>query len=1060
MIQPGYIPNVLADSLEVFIGMPATGRATASSTTLDLVQFTQLPGQAVRSTFTPDDVGCPIAIIGGGPTNPLMPPTWFVQGAMFHTTIAAYVSPTEVILADAPVTSIYNSGFCTVVCYRRAFFQMDSFKYSRSIAPGTRQTMAFTVLQNDPYIQRFEVIARGQPVYMRSTDANNPVEFGGSINTLDILNQPGLTDIFAWQCGCIDWKSISFRRIVPPFNPKTYANMPGDEVFGRLVCEDLIDEGISVDATPADNITLGAPIGAYLNTLLDQVVQKLSTPTQPWYWDVDPWRKHVLHPRTATLAPWDVNDGYDLFAGDQPVQVVNSTTGDQLANFVYGIGQNVLFNSLAVTILGDGSSATFNVPQPFAAQPTILLNGVTSQTVGIQGVDTGKQWYWNQGSPTLTQDSGGTPLAVGSFLVVTYQFTNPGVAQSPNSASLSERASIEATSGQYDYSFSVAQPILPADLLAACAAYQQQYGGQPQAVRLATLKPGLDVGQLQTINYGPAGVSGQFLIATVDLTIQDQVLRWDYSAFRGANVGLGITGLVQFINRGGNTLSLLNQVQVIASDYANSRPITIDHTQVPSDQVRFPLCVRGTFPWLKSAANGGNVQNPNGYDIIFSSTPDGANPIPFERVAYDGTTGAVQFWVMVANLSAAADTVIYICWNNANVTTDQQHPDEVWAPLGVLAAQPNSNYHGVYHLEEAAAPYKDTSGYNNDSTGSMVSGYPTQVAGVIGKGQRFNGSQGIQMPGTLMNNGTANTSATFAAWVKTTMTTDGAVMESMGGAGNHGLSLGVAGASQGGKAYLVRDDGGASSFVLSNAAVNDGQWHHLVGTVGGTVGSNDSRLYVDGVLQGSPGAGLTVGFQNTIPTGLGQATRAAVQPYGVDGDVDEARALQWPLSADWIACEYANQRPSSTFYVIGNQSGGQTTAVTTNNKGTVTNTAGDLTTNQPMFGNGGVDAKVGSKTGTTNKLVSATGGAVNGAPLLYDSSGNASSGDPAELLPTGGTAGQVLTKNSSTNWDVGWANASQNPVYVDATMIQNSVYVNGTLAWQGSTDFTINGVFV
>jgi hypothetical protein len=39
------------------------------------------------------------------------------------------------------------------------------------------------------------------------------------------------------------------------------------------------------------------------------------------------------------------------------------------------------------------------------------------------------------------------------------------------------------------------------------------------------------------------------------MSIKQQVIQWDYTAFFGANTGLGITGLVQFINRGDATLT-------------------------------------------------------------------------------------------------------------------------------------------------------------------------------------------------------------------------------------------------------------------------------------------------------------------------------------------------------------------------------------------------------------------------------------------------------------------------------------------------------------------------
>src|SRR3974390_677489 len=89
--------------------------------------------------------------------------------------------------------------------------------------------------------------------------------------------------------------------------------------------------------------------------------------------------------------------------------------------------------------------------------------------------------------------------------------------------------------------------------------------------------------------------------------------------------------------------------------------------------------------------------------------------------------------------------------------------------------------------------------------------------------------------------------------------------------------------------------------------------------------------------------------------------------------------------------------------------------------GTVTATAGALTTDEPIFGNGGVDIKAGTKQGTGTKAQMASGSAgASGAPLLYDANGNAIAGTTGQLVPPGGAAAYVLGKNSASNGDTAW----------------------------------------
>ena len=87
------------------------------------------------------------------------------------------------------------------------------------------------------------------------------------------------------------------------------------------------------------------------------------------------------------------------------------------------------------------------------------------------------------------------------------------------------------------------------------------------------------------------------------------------------------------------------------------------------------------------------------------------------------------------------------------------------------------------------------------------------------------------------------------AWVRTSSTTGGRVLGLGNGASTSGsttvdrqLYVGTTG-----RAYF--GVGSTKTVVASTAAVNNGAWHHLVGTY--TTGTGGMRLYVDGALQGS-----------------------------------------------------------------------------------------------------------------------------------------------------------------------------------------------------------------
>src|SRR5947209_18393173 len=66
--------------------------------------------------------------------------------------------------------------------------------------------------------------------------------------------------------------------------------------------------------------------------------------------------------------------------------------------------------------------------------------------------------------------------------------------------------------------------------------------------------------------------------------------------------------------------------------YGYQRPITVNAGQVPAAQTNFPMLVLNPSASLKTAANGGRVQNTNGYDIIFVNSS--GVPLAFELAGH------------------------------------------------------------------------------------------------------------------------------------------------------------------------------------------------------------------------------------------------------------------------------------------------------------------------------------------------------------------------------------------------------------------------------------------
>ncbi len=71
--------------------------------------------------------------------------------------------------------------------------------------------------------------------------------------------------------------------------------------------------------------------------------------------------------------------------------------------------------------------------------------------------------------------------------------------------------------------------------------------------------------------------------------------------------------------------------------YTFARAVTIQNSQVSStvDFLGFPILFSGTYSYLATTINGGDVENVNAYDIIFSTDVNGSTQLNHEIESYD-----------------------------------------------------------------------------------------------------------------------------------------------------------------------------------------------------------------------------------------------------------------------------------------------------------------------------------------------------------------------------------------------------------------------------------------
>jgi len=171
---------------------------------------------------------------------------------------------------------------------------------------------------------------------------------------------------------------------------------------------------------------------------------------------------------------------------------------------------------------------------------------------------------------------------------------------------------------------------------------------------------------------------------------------------------------------------------IFANGYTYRRTLTVPASQVSgsTDLTDFPLLVDGTFTYLKTLANGGNVESSSGYDIRFET--DSGTKLDHEVDTWNGSTGEFVAWVRIPTLNATADTSIHMYYGKSSLSFSEENPTGVW---------PAATYEGVYHLSEdpgTGSVVIDSTGQDNGSFyGSMDSA--DAVAGEIGNALDFDG---------------------------------------------------------------------------------------------------------------------------------------------------------------------------------------------------------------------------------------------------------------------------------------------------------------------------------
>ncbi len=373
-------------------------------------------------------------------------------------------------------------------------------------------------------------------------DQNGNLAFSGYLDIPIKETKPGFQPSLVHELTAMDQHYLADKRVVSA----SYTNKTCGYIAQDLLNTILVQEGVTRGAIydgltpslvlyPSPQLYPGGNVGLIpqatftlctVAQALDALVKAASQSGVPYYWLIDQYKQLWFVPYSYVIN--------NTLVDGTAIEQVNNVPYVQRANPLYrntdyitgGVAQTL---PQTETRQGDGKTTTFTMSFDLALAPTITLNS-NPQTVGVKGVDSGKNWYWQQGSPDIVQDSGGTKLVSTDTLSVSYTGQYPNTSVASNAAQIDYQASLDGSSGIVEVVDSDPTITSAANALDEASQMLTRYAVQGTQLVFTTLKSGYAMGQYIPVNLPEFNLNNvQMLVAEVSGSDQSDSLNIWYT---------------------------------------------------------------------------------------------------------------------------------------------------------------------------------------------------------------------------------------------------------------------------------------------------------------------------------------------------------------------------------------------------------------------------------------------------------------------------------------------------------------------------------------------------
>jgi len=356
------------------------------------------------------------------------------------------------------------------------------------------------------------------------TDGINRI-FGGTIDSYRKTPIFKGSNLIRHDITCIDFNQAGDRiRVAKAYENKTSFEITNDIISTYLTAEGVTTGTLQTGANISKATFNRKTVTECLNYIKDATGVN---------WNIDYFKKLQTFYKEDNL-------GLPLTESDMIEINVEQTRQDYRNRQYIRAGQDEtdLIQRELPTPKPDGNSKTFVVRYPLGKVPTVIVNDVTvsATSVGINGLDTGKEWYWNKNERVLVQDNAQTTLSNSDTLKVTYTGLVKILVQADNVAGQEERATVENNTGIYEAIEDIASIDDRQSALDYANGLLTKYANISQIVSIRT-RAYRQAGQLVNLTHTNLGIEGQYLIDSVNISDIEGNLFYDIRCLSGESLG-------------------------------------------------------------------------------------------------------------------------------------------------------------------------------------------------------------------------------------------------------------------------------------------------------------------------------------------------------------------------------------------------------------------------------------------------------------------------------------------------------------------------------------------